>query len=118
MKILKFGGTSVGSPQRMKDVCQLITDGERKIVVLSAMSGTTNSLVEIADYIKKHNAEGASSVINKLRTLYRQHVEELYAQPENVKTICCTISSCTFTNSPHMISLINLRKKFLRKANS
>ena len=85
MKILKFGGTSVGSPQRMKDVCQLITDGERKIVVLSAMSGTTNSLVEIADYIKKHNAEGASSVINKLRTLYRQHVEELYAQPENVK---------------------------------
>ena len=55
MKILKFGGTSVGSPQRMKDVCQLITDGERKIVVLSAMSGTTNSLVEIADYIKKHN---------------------------------------------------------------
>lgn len=52
MKILKFGGTSVGSPQRMKDVCQLITDGERKIVVLSAMSGTTNSLVEIADYIK------------------------------------------------------------------
>ena len=46
MKILKFGGTSVGSPQRMKDVCKLIHDGEQKIVVLSAMSGTTNSLVE------------------------------------------------------------------------
>ena len=50
MKIYKFGGTSVGSPERMKEVCRLITeDGEPKIVVLSAMSGTTNSLVEIAD---------------------------------------------------------------------
>lgn len=85
MKILKFGGTSVGSPQRMKDVCQLINDGERKIVVLSAMSGTTNSLVEIADYIKKHNAEGASSVINKLRSLYRNHVNELYTKEENAQ---------------------------------
>ena len=85
MKILKFGGTSVGSPQRMKDVCKLINDGEQKIVVLSAMSGTTNSLVEIADYIKKHNAEAASNVINKLRTIYRNHVEELYAKEENVK---------------------------------
>ena len=45
MKVLKFGGTSVGSAQRMKDVAKLIT-GDRKIVVLSAMSGTTNSLVE------------------------------------------------------------------------
>lgn len=83
MKILKFGGTSVGSPQRMKDVCQLITDGDRKIVVLSAMSGTTNSLVEIADYIKKRNQEAAGNVINKLRTLYKQHVEELYSKEEN-----------------------------------
>lgn len=78
MKILKFGGTSVGSPQRMKEVCQLITDGEQKIVVLSAMSGTTNSLVEIADYIKKQNLEAANNVINKLRNLYLQHIEELY----------------------------------------
>ena len=85
MKILKFGGTSVGTPQRMKDVCQLITDRERKIVVLSAMSGTTNSLVEIADYIKKKNLEGAGSVINKLRTLYRTHVSELYSKQENVE---------------------------------
>lgn len=85
MKILKFGGTSVGSPQRMKDVCQLITDGEQKIVVLSAMSGTTNSLVEIADYIKKRNTEAAGNVINKLRTLYRQHVEILYSKPESAQ---------------------------------
>ena len=52
MKVLKFGGTSVGSAQRMKDVAKLIT-GDRKIVVLSAMSGTTNSLVEISDYLYK-----------------------------------------------------------------
>ena len=55
MKVLKFGGTSVGSAQRMKDVAKLITDGEQKIVVLSAMSGTTNTLVEISDYMYKKN---------------------------------------------------------------
>ena len=49
MKVLKFGGTSVGSAQRMKEVAKLITDGEQKIVVLSAMSGTTNTLVEISN---------------------------------------------------------------------
>lgn len=53
MKILKFGGTSVGSAQRMKDVAKLICTGDRNIVVLSAMSGTTNSLVEISDYLYK-----------------------------------------------------------------
>ena len=48
MKVLKFGGTSVGTPQRMKEVSRLITDGQQKIVVLSAMSGTTNSLVDLS----------------------------------------------------------------------
>ena len=79
MKVLKFGGTSVGSPERMKSVCQLIHDGEQKIVVLSAMSGTTNQLVEIADYIQKNNPEAANNIINKLRNTYLHHVEELYA---------------------------------------
>ena len=79
MKILKFGGTSVGSPQRMKDVSALITDGQRKIVVLSAMSGTTNTLVEIADYFKKGNDEAGHTVINKLRAKYMDHVAELYS---------------------------------------
>ena len=45
MKVLKFGGTSVGSAQRMKEVAKLITDGEQKIVVLSAMSGTTFRII-------------------------------------------------------------------------
>ena len=78
MKVLKFGGTSVGSPERMKGVAQLINDGDKKIVVLSAMSGTTNSLVEISDYLYKKNPEGANEVINKLERKYKQHIEELY----------------------------------------
>ena len=82
MKVLKFGGTSVGSAQRMKEVAKLITDGERKIVVLSAMSGTTNTLVEISDYLYKKNPEGANEIINRLETKYRQHIDELYATPE------------------------------------
>lgn len=82
MKILKFGGTSVGSPQRIKEVSQLINDGERKIVVLSAMSGTTNSLVDISDYLRKRNQEAANSMINALRNKYIGHVRELYGIQE------------------------------------
>jgi aspartate kinase len=82
MKVLKFGGTSVGSAVRMKEVARLITDGERKIVVLSAMSGTTNTLVEISDYLYKKNPEGANEIINKLEAKYRDHVKELYSTDE------------------------------------
>ena len=81
MKVLKFGGTSVGSAQRMKDVAKLI-QGDRKIVVLSAMSGTTNSLVEISDYLYKKNPDGANEIINKLAMKYMGHVEELYSTEE------------------------------------
>lgn len=79
MKVLKFGGTSVGSSQRMKEVAKLICDGDRKIVVLSAMSGTTNSLVEISDYLYKKNPDGANEIINKLALKYYDHIDELYA---------------------------------------
>ena len=82
MKVLKFGGTSVGSAQRMKEVAKLINDGERKIVVLSAMSGTTNALVEISDYLYKKNPEGANEIINRLEMKYKQHVDELYSTAE------------------------------------
>ena len=85
MKVLKFGGTSVGTPQRMKDVVKLITDGEQKIVVLSAMSGTTNSLVEISDYLYKKNPEGANETINTLEAKYKKHVAELYTTDDMKK---------------------------------
>ena len=82
MKVMKFGGTSVGSAQRMKHVASLINDGEEKIVVLSAMSGTTNSLVEICGYLANNNPEGANEVINKLESLYKKHINELYSTEE------------------------------------
>ena len=86
MKVMKFGGTSVGSPERMKEVSSLITEsGEPTFVVLSAMSGTTNSLVEISDYLYKKNPEGANEVINKLEEKYMQHVEDLYSTDEMKK---------------------------------
>ena len=79
MNVMKFGGTSVGSPERMKSVAQLISrSGEPTFVVLSAMSGTTNSLVEISNYLYKKNPEGANEVINNLETKYMDHVENLY----------------------------------------
>lgn len=82
MKVLKFGGTSVGSAARMKDVAALIENGEQKLVVLSAMSGTTNTLVEIGNYLNKSNTVGANELISKLEEKYRKHVDELYSTPE------------------------------------
>ena len=82
MKVMKFGGTSVGSPQRMKQVVELINDKEQKIVVLSAMSGTTNMLYEISDYLYKKNPVGANENINIMEEKYRQHVEDLYTTEE------------------------------------
>ena len=80
---MKFGGTSVGSPERIKNVSSLITNsGEPVFVVLSAMSGTTNALVEISDYLYKKNPEGANEVINRLEQKYMQHVEDLYSTEE------------------------------------
>ncbi len=85
MKVLKFGGTSVGSAARIKEVAKLICDGEQKIVVLSAMSGTTNSLVEIADYYYKNNASGAIERVNALEQKYYDVIEELYTGETSIK---------------------------------
>ena len=82
MKVLKFGGTSVGSASRMKEVAKLICDGEQKMVVLSAMSGTTNTLVEISDYLYKKNPDAANEIINTLEQKYFLHIEELYTTEE------------------------------------
>lgn len=76
---MKFGGTSVGNPDRMKALIPLINDGEKKIVVLSAMAGTTNSLVEIADLLYADNINEASAKNNSLREKYHHVVEELYS---------------------------------------
>ncbi len=77
MKVLKFGGTSVGSASRIKHVADLIVREGKNIVVLSAMSGTTNSLVEISDYLSKGNIPGAQETLNNLEAKYAAVVNEL-----------------------------------------
>jgi aspartate kinase len=81
MKIMKFGGTSVGKPERMRQVSQLITaDKEPKIVVLSALSGTTNALVEIGNAIAAGQRDKAADLITKLETHYQQFISDLVKQ--------------------------------------
>ena len=73
----------MGTPSRMKEVTELVTkSGEPTFVVLSAMAGTTNSLVEISDYLYKKNPDGANEIINQLERKYMQHIEELYTTNE------------------------------------
>ena len=78
MKILKFGGTSVGSAERMHALAKLIDDKTPKIIVLSAMSGTTNNLVEIAAALYLKENEKASSLIKELKTKYETVIKQLY----------------------------------------
>ena len=85
MKIMKFGGTSVGKPQRMHEVTSLITkDNEAKIVVLSALSGTTNSLVEIGNCLSNADKLKAKENIDKLEAHYRSFVRALLSNEEYV----------------------------------
>jgi aspartate kinase len=79
MKVLKFGGTSVGKPERMHSVAKLISDPSQKIVVLSAVSGTTNALVDISDKLTKNNHKAAEDAIVALFTPYKDFVEQLYS---------------------------------------
>lgn len=78
MKVVKFGGTSVGTPQRIKKVARLVNDGEPKILVLSALSGTTNSLIQISDDFYAGNKSGALKKITELESLYQNHTEVLF----------------------------------------
>jgi len=76
---MKFGGTSVGSPERIRSVAQLVTvTDEPLVIVLSAMSGTTNSLVEISEYLEKKSLAEAHEKINILEKHYQKVVEELF----------------------------------------
>jgi len=79
MRVLKFGGTSVGSAERMQELVHLINDGIPKIVVLSAMSGTTNSLVEIANtlYAKQHDK--TKQLVDELELKYHTVIKQLYS---------------------------------------
>jgi len=82
MQVWKFGGTSVGKPERMKSIRQLITeDGQPKIVVLSALSGSTNTLLSISESLNAGNPTEAKAKSNELRAHYDQFLTELYSTP-------------------------------------
>jgi len=85
MEVLKFGGTSVGSAERMKAVAKLINYPGKKIVVLSAMSGTTDHLVKITQALLKKENNNAAQLIADLEPRYRKTVQELYATEEYKK---------------------------------
>ena len=86
MEILKFGGTSVGAPTRMHHVAKLITtDVNPKMVVLSAVSGTTNSLVRIGEVLETGNKSEAKQLISDLKEQYFRFVKELVTQNESVE---------------------------------
>lgn len=77
MQVLKFGGTSVGSAERMQHVAQLVQGGPPKIVVLSAVSGTTNKLVAISEALQQNNADLAQERLQSLETEYQGLIQDL-----------------------------------------
>ncbi len=82
--VLKFGGTSVGTAQRIKDLVKFTGGAEAKIVVLSAMSGTTNMLVEICESLYSKEIEKANEKISKLDEKYREVINELFSKKESL----------------------------------
>ncbi|MFY8184600.1 MAG: aspartate kinase, partial [Bacteroidia bacterium] len=80
MQVLKFGGISVGSAERMKALMSIVVNANPKIVVLSAMSGTTNSLEEITNALYEKNNAQAVELINKLEEKYKVEINKLYSK--------------------------------------
>jgi aspartate kinase len=85
MKVLKFGGTSVGSAQRIKSLLDIVNPNERQIVVLSAVSGTTNALVEISSAYMADQKKDAEILIDKLKKSYQSLIEDLFSTPEGLQ---------------------------------
>lgn len=94
MKVMKFGGTSVGSAERIKNVAKLVTGKGCNVVVLSAMSGTTNTLVEISDYLYKGNAAGALETINALEVKYSSTIDSLFDVEEFRQKAIVEVRGC------------------------
>ena len=91
---MKFGGTSVGSAERIKNVAKLVTGKGCNVVVLSAMSGTTNTLVEISDYLYKGNAAGALETINALEVKYNSTIDSLFDVEEFRQKAIVEVRGC------------------------
>ena len=114
---MKFGGTSVGSPSRMKDVVELVKSRGRNIVVLSAMSGTTNTLVTVTDYLRGGNRIGAAETLTSLKNKYSGVIEELFtisAQMGKGKAIVDAIFNELYSYTPENLSEVG-EKEILSK---
>lgn len=94
MKVLKFGGTSVGTAERIKKVAGIVTGKGKNIVVLSAMAGTTNTLVEISDLLYKKDVAAARATIDSLQQKYRQTIAELYSNEADRAAASEKIGEC------------------------
>ena len=109
MITLKFGGTSVGRPERMQHIANLLTQNdEKKIVVLSALSGTTNALVEIGQKLFDKDIITATKLINDLHTYYKTFIDALYSKDSFKKTAYESIND-------HFDFLQSLLKAFFNK---
>ena len=93
MLVLKFGGTSVGSVENMINVKNIINDGQKKVVVLSAMSGTTNALVNISECVKNNQLEDATTVVGTLRIQYKNTIESLFTQHDLQAEVTAYVTS-------------------------
>ena len=114
---MKFGGTSVGSPSRMKDVVELVKSRGRNIVVLSAMSGTTNTLVTVTDYLRGGNRIGAAETLTSLKNKYSGVIKELFtisAQMGKGKAIVEGIFNELYSYTPENLSEVG-EKEILSK---
>ncbi len=114
---MKFGGTSVGSPSRMKDVVELVKSRGRNIVVLSEMSGTTNTLVTVTDYLRGGNRIGAAETLTSLKNKYSGVIEELFtisAQMGKGKAIVEGIFNELYSYTPENLSEVG-EKEILSK---
>lgn len=87
MLVLKFGGTSVGTSERMRDVLSILNrTEEQQMVVLSAMAGTTNALVEINAELREHRIDSANSMLETLQGQYVRTSEELFSDQEEYRS--------------------------------
>ncbi len=93
MRVCKFGGTSVGSAERMRQVAHIVRENKSAFVVLSAMSGTTNTLVDIIHFIKEKNTNGASGLVHELKSKYLKESEKLFSDFGNATILDDTIEN-------------------------
>jgi aspartate kinase len=109
MITLKFGGTSVGRPERMQHIARLLTqDTTKKIVVLSALSGTTNALVEIGEKLFDKDVNAAAALIDELHTHYKNFIDALYTDDNYKKAANDSINE-------HFVFLRGLLEAFFNK---